>query len=99
MPVRLSLDHSGQFGALQEKDMDVLEWIQQRGTEMVNGLQHMKCKKRLREMALFNPKKRWLRGDLVAVFKYTLIKDTVEDGFRLILEGHSDRMRGNKHNL
>lgn len=63
---------------------------------MVKGLQ---CMKRLRELALFSPKKRRLRGDLVAVFRYILIKDTVEDGSRLILEGHSDRMRGKSHNL
>lgn len=50
-------------------------------------------------MALFNPKKRRLRGGLVAVFRSILKKDIVEDGSRLILKGHSDRMRGNKHNL
>ncbi|KAK4827694.1 hypothetical protein QYF61_020828 [Mycteria americana] len=88
------------FGALQKKkDMDILEWIQQRGTKMFKMLQHMQSKKRLRQLALFNPKKRRVRGDLVAVFKYILIKDIVEDGSRLILEGHNDNLRGSKHNL
>lgn len=49
---------------------------------MVKGLQHTKCKKRPRELALFSPKKRRLREDLLGVFKYILIKDTVEGEFR-----------------
>lgn len=100
MLVRLYLEHCVQSEALQKKkDMDVLGWIRQRGTKMVKGLQHMKCEKRLREPVLFSPRKRRLMGNLVAVFKYVLIKDIVEDGSRLILEGHSDKMRGNKCNL
>lgn len=55
--VRLYLEHCVQFGALQKKkEVDMLDWIQKRCTKMVKGLQHMKCKKRLRELALFNPK-------------------------------------------
>lgn len=49
MLARLYLEHYVHFGALQKKkDMDILESIQQRDTKMVKGLQHVKCKKRLR---------------------------------------------------
>lgn len=80
MLVRPYLEHCVQFGALQKKeDVDILEWIQKRGTKVVKGLKHMKCKKRLRELVLFNPKKRKLMGDIAGLFRYILIKDTVED--------------------
>jgi len=78
MLVRLYLEHCVQFGVLQ-KETDILEWIQQRGTKMIKELQHTKCKKMVRELALFNHKKRRLRRVLVAVFRYILVKNIVED--------------------
>lgn len=95
MLVRLSLGHCIQFGALQKKNLDLLEWMQQRHQDGQRTAVHEKAERTV----LFSPKKRRLRGDLVPVFRYILIKDTVEDGSRLILEGHSDRMRGKPHNL
>jgi len=32
------------------KDTDLLEWVQRRATEMIRGLEHLSCEKRMREL-------------------------------------------------
>ena len=53
-----------------EKDMDLLERVQRRGTTMIRGLKHLSCEQRLKELGLFRLEKQRLWEDLMAAFQY-----------------------------
>jgi len=47
-----------------------LECIQRRATKMIQGMEHLPSKDRLREMELFSLENRRFQGDLVVAFQY-----------------------------
>ena len=84
-----------QLGAsLYMNEMKILEWIQKRGCSTRS------TRRICARLALFSPppknNRRRQGRDLDAAFKYILIKDITTDGASLILERHSDRMKGSK---
>jgi len=67
--VRLQLGHCIQFwGPQYKKEIELLEQVQRRATEMIRGLEHFHYEDKLRELVLFNLEKRRLQGHLIAAF-------------------------------
>ena len=82
------------WGPQYRKDVELLEWVQRRATEMIRGLEHLSCEERLRELRLFGLEKRRLWGDLIVAFQH--LKGAYKwEGEQLFTRVDSDRTRGN----
>ena len=49
------------WSPLYWRDIDLLERVQRRATKMIQGMEHLSCEKRLRELGLFSLKEERLR--------------------------------------
>jgi len=74
-----------------KKHTDTLEQVQRRAT-MIQGLEHLCCKERLRELGLFSLEQRRLWGDLVVAFQ-CLKRAYRKDGENIFSRACCDRTR------
>ena len=65
---------------------------------MIQGMEHLPCEDRLRELGLFSLEKRRLQGDLTVGFQY-LKRTQKKDGDKLFSKACSNRTRGNGFKL
>jgi len=78
--------------------MDLLEHIQRRATEMIQGMENLFYEDRLRELELFSLGKKRLWGNMRAAFQY-LTGGYEKEGDRLFIRVCGDRARGNSFKL
>lgn len=94
--VRPHLKYCVQFWAPHcKRDM---ERVQQRVTQIFRGPEHLSHKERLRELCLFSPKRRRLKGIWLICIN-TWRGETKQSRLRLLLVVPSNRTKGNMHNL
>ncbi|RMC05185.1 hypothetical protein DUI87_18369 [Hirundo rustica rustica] len=66
-----------------KRDMELLMWVQQKAAKMVEGLEHLSYKKKMRELGLFSLEERLLKENFL-MYK-CLKRGCQEDGARLRL--------------
>ena len=73
--------------------MDLLEHIQKRVTKIIQGMEHLFCNDRMRELGLFSLEKRSLQEDLTVDFQYlkgSIRKKWTESLARYVVTGRGE---------
>ena len=58
------------WGLQQDKDVELLKWVQRRATKTIRGLEHLSYEDRLRDLSCFNLERRRLQRDLNAAIQH-----------------------------
>lgn len=79
-------------------DLDLLESVQRRATRLIPSLEGMSYEERLKELNMFSVRRRFLRGDLIHVFKLFNNSGELDWGEFFVLNT-DDRMRGHNKKI
>ncbi|CAM5165838.1 unnamed protein product [Natator depressus] len=91
--VRPHLEYSVQIWSPHlKKDILELEKVQKRATKMIRGMERLPYEERLIRLGLFSLEKRWLRGDMIVVYKIMTGVEKV-DKKELFTTSHNTRTR------
>ena len=86
------------WGPQYRKDVELLERVQRRATEMIRGLEHLSYVERLKELGLCSLEQRRFWGDSIVAFQY--LKEVYkQEGERLFMRVDSDRTSGSGFKL
>ena len=92
--VRPHLEYCVQFWSPRfRKDIDATERVQRRATRLIPGLARLSYEERLKETELYTLERRWLRGDMIEMFKIMKGVDKISED-ELFNRVDSDRTRG-----
>ena len=75
------------------KDIDTIERVQHRATRLIPGRARLSYEERLKETGLSTLERRWLRGDMMEMFKIIKGRDKISED-DLFNRVDSDRTRG-----
>ncbi|PKU45197.1 hypothetical protein llap_4498 [Limosa lapponica baueri] len=86
------------WSSQHRKDVDLLERVQRRATEMIRGVEHLFYEDRLRDLGMFSLEKRGIQEDLIVAFQY--LKGAYKKaGEGLFTRACSDRVKSNAFKL
>lgn len=97
--VRPVLEYCAQVWApYLRKDIDMLERVQRRATRMISGFEGKSYEERLKDLGMFSVERRFLRGDMIQVYKIFTSIDNIEVNKFFIIDsrretrGHSKKI-------
>jgi len=82
-----------------KEDRNLREGVQQRGTQMIEGLEHLPHEEGQSNLGVSSLRKRQLRGDLINIYNYLKGGERQKNEARLFLVVHSNRTRSNSLEL
>ena len=97
--VRPHLEYCVQaWGPHYQQDLDLLEAVQRRATRMIPGIRRLEYKDRLKDLGMFSLRRRYIRGDMIEVYKmFEGLDDLDINEFFEVDE--DDRTRGHSRKL
>lgn len=74
--VRPHIEYCGpSWSPYYAQDLDILERVQRRGTKLIPGIRELEYEDRFRELDMFSVNRRFLRGDMIYMYKMSMDVD------------------------
>ena len=97
--VRPLLEYCAQVWApYLRKDIIMLEGVQRRATKMISGFEGKRYEERLKELGMYSVERRFVRGDMIQVFKIFKSVDNIEINKFFVVD-HGRETRGHNKKI